>query len=160
MFFPHIISDYIENPRPTFFVNSLENSTNRYIMCEKFKKNWPFWNLFFINLYTSIDRFLISVKYPETLKGNNFKIPRSIFFLIWHNTLAWIEGVLYQFWAIFAIFQCYSSSSLTMTHPTRCTIRLVPCLQQFTSAHLVGALDPSKQFSIYVCIFWKNFTIF
>jgi hypothetical protein len=25
--FPHIISDYIENPRPTFFVNSLENST-------------------------------------------------------------------------------------------------------------------------------------
>jgi hypothetical protein len=25
--FPHIISDYVENPRPTFFVNSLENST-------------------------------------------------------------------------------------------------------------------------------------
>jgi hypothetical protein len=25
--FPHIISDYKENPRPTFFVNSLENST-------------------------------------------------------------------------------------------------------------------------------------
>jgi hypothetical protein len=25
--FPHIISDYMENPRPTFFVNSLENST-------------------------------------------------------------------------------------------------------------------------------------
>jgi hypothetical protein len=24
---PHIISDYMENPRPTFFVNSLENST-------------------------------------------------------------------------------------------------------------------------------------
>jgi hypothetical protein len=24
--FPHIISDYMENPRPTFFVNSLENS--------------------------------------------------------------------------------------------------------------------------------------
>jgi hypothetical protein len=23
--FPHIISDYMENPRPTFFVNSLEN---------------------------------------------------------------------------------------------------------------------------------------
>jgi hypothetical protein len=38
--------------------------------------------MFFINLYTSIDRFLIrmSVKYPETLKGNNFKIPRSNFF--------------------------------------------------------------------------------
>jgi hypothetical protein len=25
--FPHIISDYMENPRPTFFVNSLEHST-------------------------------------------------------------------------------------------------------------------------------------
>jgi hypothetical protein len=25
--FPHIISDYKENPRPTLFVNSLENST-------------------------------------------------------------------------------------------------------------------------------------
>jgi hypothetical protein len=25
--FPHIISDYMENPRPTFFINSLENST-------------------------------------------------------------------------------------------------------------------------------------
>jgi hypothetical protein len=25
--FQHIISDYMENPRPTFFVNSLENST-------------------------------------------------------------------------------------------------------------------------------------
>jgi hypothetical protein len=25
--YPHIISDYMENPRPTFFVNSLENST-------------------------------------------------------------------------------------------------------------------------------------
>jgi hypothetical protein len=25
--FPYIISDYMENPRPTFFVNSLENST-------------------------------------------------------------------------------------------------------------------------------------
>jgi hypothetical protein len=41
-----------------------------------------FWNMFFINLYSSIDRFLIRtrVKYPETLKDNNFKIPRSIFF--------------------------------------------------------------------------------
>jgi hypothetical protein len=38
--------------------------------------------MFFINLYTRIDRFLIRtrVKYPETLKGNNFKIPQSIFF--------------------------------------------------------------------------------
>jgi hypothetical protein len=25
--FPHIMNDYKENPRPTFFVNSLENST-------------------------------------------------------------------------------------------------------------------------------------
>jgi hypothetical protein len=25
--FPHIISNYMENPRPTFFVNPLENST-------------------------------------------------------------------------------------------------------------------------------------
>jgi hypothetical protein len=25
--FQHIISDYMENPRPTFFVNALENST-------------------------------------------------------------------------------------------------------------------------------------
>jgi hypothetical protein len=33
--------------------------------------------MFFINLYTSIDLFLIRmrVQYPETLKGNNFKIP-------------------------------------------------------------------------------------
>jgi hypothetical protein len=38
--------------------------------------------MFFINLYTSIDRFLVRtrVKYPETLKGNKFKIPRSFFF--------------------------------------------------------------------------------
>jgi hypothetical protein len=38
--------------------------------------------MFFINLYMSIDRFLIRtrVKYLETLKGNNFKIPRSNFF--------------------------------------------------------------------------------
>jgi hypothetical protein len=51
-------------------------------MCEKLKKNWPFWNMFFINLYTSIDRFLVRtrVKYSEILKGNNFKIPRSNFF--------------------------------------------------------------------------------
>jgi hypothetical protein len=37
--------------------------------------------MFFINLYTSIDRFLIRtrVKYPETLKANNFKIPRLNF---------------------------------------------------------------------------------
>jgi hypothetical protein len=37
--------------------------------------------MFFMNLYTSIDRFLIRtrVKYPEILKGNNIKIPRSIF---------------------------------------------------------------------------------
>jgi hypothetical protein len=43
---------------------------------------FPYINMFFINLYTSIDRFLIRtrVKYPETLKGNNFKIPRSNFF--------------------------------------------------------------------------------
>jgi hypothetical protein len=37
--------------------------------------------MFFINLYMSIDQFLIRtrVKYPEILKGNNnnFKIPRS-----------------------------------------------------------------------------------
>jgi hypothetical protein len=63
----------MESPRPTFFVNSLENSTIS-ILCVK--------NIFFINLYRSIDRFLIRtrVKYPETLRGNNFKIPRSIFF--------------------------------------------------------------------------------
>jgi hypothetical protein len=38
--------------------------------------------MFFFNLYSSIDRFLIRtrVKYPEILKGNNFKIPRSNFF--------------------------------------------------------------------------------
>jgi hypothetical protein len=51
-------------------------------MCEKFKKNWPFSNMFFINFYATIARFLIRtrVKYPETLKGNNFKIARSNFF--------------------------------------------------------------------------------
>jgi hypothetical protein len=38
--------------------------------------------MFFINFYATIARFLIRtrVKHPETLKGNNFKIPRSIFF--------------------------------------------------------------------------------
>jgi hypothetical protein len=38
--------------------------------------------MFFINFYATIARFLIRtrVKYPETLKGNNFKIPGSIFF--------------------------------------------------------------------------------
>jgi hypothetical protein len=38
--------------------------------------------MFFINLYTSIDRFLIRtrVKYSEALKDNNFKIPPSFFF--------------------------------------------------------------------------------
>jgi hypothetical protein len=40
--FPHVISDYKENPRPTFFVNSLQILRHRYFMCEKFKKNWPF----------------------------------------------------------------------------------------------------------------------
>jgi hypothetical protein len=51
-------------------------------MCEKFKKNWPFRNMFFINFYATIAPFLIRtrVKYPETLKGNNFKIPRPNFF--------------------------------------------------------------------------------
>jgi hypothetical protein len=39
--------------------------------------------MFFINFYATIAPFLIRtrVKYPETLKGNNFKIPRPIFFL-------------------------------------------------------------------------------
>jgi hypothetical protein len=38
--------------------------------------------MFFINFYATIAPFLIRtrVKYPETLKGNNFKIPRPIFF--------------------------------------------------------------------------------
>jgi hypothetical protein len=38
--------------------------------------------MFFINFYATIARFLIrtGVKYAETLKGNNFKIPRSNFF--------------------------------------------------------------------------------
>jgi hypothetical protein len=72
--------------------------------------------MFFINLYTTIDRFLIRtrVKYPETLKRNNFKSPRLFFFFIWHIILAWVKGLLYQFSAIFAIFQCYSSSSLIL----------------------------------------------
>jgi hypothetical protein len=36
--------------------------------------------MFFINFYATIAPFLIRtrVKYPETLKGNNFKIPRPI----------------------------------------------------------------------------------
>jgi hypothetical protein len=38
--------------------------------------------MFFINFYATIAPFPMRtrVKYPETLKGNNFKIPRSIFF--------------------------------------------------------------------------------
>jgi hypothetical protein len=38
--------------------------------------------MFFITFYAAIARSLIRtrVKYPKTLKGNNFKIPRSIFF--------------------------------------------------------------------------------
>jgi hypothetical protein len=37
--------------------------------------------MFFINFYATIAPFLIRirVKYPETLKGNNFKIPRPNF---------------------------------------------------------------------------------
>jgi hypothetical protein len=37
--------------------------------------------MFFINFYATIAPSLIRtrVKYPETLKGNNFKIPRSNF---------------------------------------------------------------------------------
>jgi hypothetical protein len=38
--------------------------------------------MFFIDFYATIAPFLIRtrVKYPETLKGNNFKIPRPNFF--------------------------------------------------------------------------------
>jgi hypothetical protein len=55
--------------------------------------------MFFINFYATIAPFLIRtrVKYPETLKGNNFKIPGPIFFKIWHSTLEWMKGLLYQF---------------------------------------------------------------
>jgi hypothetical protein len=55
--------------------------------------------MFFINFYATIAPFLIRtrVKYPEILKGNNFKIPRPNFFLIWHSALEWMKGLLYQF---------------------------------------------------------------
>jgi hypothetical protein len=67
--FSHIISDYMENPRPTFFCKFIRKFYDIDTLCVK-------------NLYTSINRFLIRtrVKYPETLIGNNFKIPSSIFF--------------------------------------------------------------------------------
>jgi hypothetical protein len=80
--FFHVISDYKENPRPTFFVNSLENSTISILCVKNLRKIVLFEICFFINFYATIAPFLIRtrVKYPETLKGNNFKIPRSNFF--------------------------------------------------------------------------------
>jgi hypothetical protein len=56
--------------------------------------------MFFINFYATIAQFLIRtrVKYPETLKGNNFKIPRPNFFKFGTvGTLEWMKGLLYQF---------------------------------------------------------------
>jgi hypothetical protein len=54
--------------------------------------------VFFSNVYRNIDRFLIRtpVKYPEILKGNNFKISQPIFFLN-----------LAQYFSMGAIFQCH-----------------------------------------------------
>jgi hypothetical protein len=66
----------MENPRPTFFVNSLENSTISIpidTLCVKnLRKSDLFEICFFINFYATIARFLIRtrVKYPQTLKGN------------------------------------------------------------------------------------------
>jgi hypothetical protein len=69
----------MENPRPTFFVNPLENSTISILCVKNLRKIGLFEICFFFNFYVAIVRFLIRtrVKYPETLKGNNFKIPRS-----------------------------------------------------------------------------------
>jgi hypothetical protein len=55
--------------------------------------------MFFINFYATIAPFLIRtrVKYPETLKGNNLLNSSTNFFLIWHSTLEWMKGLLYQF---------------------------------------------------------------
>jgi hypothetical protein len=80
--FPHVISDYKENPRTTFFVNSFENSTTSILCVKNLRKITLFEICFFINFYATIAPFLIRtrVKYPETLKGNNFKIPRPNFF--------------------------------------------------------------------------------
>jgi hypothetical protein len=63
---PHIISDYMENPRPTFF----ENSTISILCVKNLRKIGLFEICFFINFYATIARFLIRtrVKYPATLK--------------------------------------------------------------------------------------------
>jgi hypothetical protein len=37
--FPHIISDYMENPRPTFFCKFIRKFYDIDTLCEK---NWPF----------------------------------------------------------------------------------------------------------------------
>jgi hypothetical protein len=52
--------------------------------------------MFFINFYATIARFLIRtrVKYPETLKGNNFL---DQIFLNLEQYSEWMKGLLYQF---------------------------------------------------------------
>jgi hypothetical protein len=74
----------MENPRPTFFGNSFRKFYDIIdTLCVKnLRKIGHFEICFFITFYATIARFLIRtrVKYPETLEGNNFKIPRSNFF--------------------------------------------------------------------------------
>jgi hypothetical protein len=68
----------MENPPPTFFVNS-RKFFDIDTLCVKSLRKIDHFKICFLS---GIDRFLIRthVKYPETLKDNNFKIPRSIFF--------------------------------------------------------------------------------
>jgi hypothetical protein len=49
--FPHIISDYMENPPPTFFVNSLENSTISTLCVKNLRKIGHF-EIWFLSIYT------------------------------------------------------------------------------------------------------------
>jgi hypothetical protein len=69
--FPHIISDYKENPRPTFFVNSLENSTiSICTLCEKLKKKMAFLKYVFYQFLCDH----CSISHKNTCKiSRNFK---------------------------------------------------------------------------------------
>jgi hypothetical protein len=82
-----LCTPWLRNPLTTSRLSCLDRKaawTTIFLSVRQSRISQPcYTNNYFINLYTSIDRFLIRtrVKYPESLKGNNFKIPRSILFL-------------------------------------------------------------------------------
>jgi hypothetical protein len=49
--FPHIISDYMENPRPTFFVNSLKKFYDIDTLCVKNLRKIGHFEIYFLSIY-------------------------------------------------------------------------------------------------------------